>query len=345
MVIKGFASSVNTVKYFQNRGIYEKSLRYTGDFYSLPIGMGTHLGDFSDRHSQLYIEALTNGLENGINFIDTAINYRGMRSERDIGKVLHNLINIKGNIKREEIIISTKGGQIYGDILCGLKPMDYLEKVLIPNGILEREDVNIIDNHRHTLNPKFYKISIELSMQNLGIETIDIHYIHNPEISLNVLGADMFYKRLKSLFEFYEEQVEMGNIRFYGMATWDAFIDDIQSRWYISLAKVVEIAKTVAGDKHHFKFIQLPYNKVNNLAAVKQNQELNGSYYTPIQVANELGLNVTVSAPLNQTENLNQNELSPKEMIKYVASTKGVYAMMIGMKTKKHIMENMKFIL
>jgi aryl-alcohol dehydrogenase-like predicted oxidoreductase len=340
--IKGFANLEDTKKYFNNKDIDSKHIRNTHWFYTLPMAIGTHLGDFSDEHSDLYVDAIIYGLEHGINFIDTAVNYRAMRSERDIGKVLKYLISEKKTIKREEIVISTKGGQIYGDYHLGVKPIDYLEKILIPNGILERKDVNIVDNHRHTLVPSFYKTAIGLSKENLGIETIDIHYIHNPEISMYVLGSELFYKQLEKLIGFYEEQVELGNIRFYGMATWDAFISDPGSRWYISLEKVMDIVKGVVGEKHHFKFIQLPYNKFNNLANIKTNQSLKGRYCTPIQVANELGLTVTISSPLNQSEGLSKGALSHGELLKYVINTEGVYATMVGTKTREHLKENMR---
>ena len=341
MKIKGFAGLEETKKYFSTRGIDSKHIRNTDWFYTLPMAIGTHLGNFSDEHSRLYEDTITYAVENGVNFIDTAINYRGMRSERDIGKVLEYLINENKTVKREELVISTKGGQIFGDSQSGIKPIDYLEKILIPQGILEGKDVNIADNHRHTLVPRFYKLSIETSKESLGVETIDIHYIHNPEISMHVLGPEIFYKQLEKLVEFYEEQVELGSIRFYGMATWDAFISDTDSRGYISLEKVMEVVKAVAGEKHHFKFIQLPYNKFYNLANTKLNQSFKGKNYTAIEAANKLGLTVTISSPLNQGEGLNEDNLSSKELLRYVIGTEGVYAAMVGTKTRAHLQENL----
>jgi len=344
MRIKGFADLGETKEYFRSRGIESKNIRNTDWFYTLPMAIGTHLGDFSDEHSRLYVDAITYAIENGVNFIDTAVNYRGMRSERDIGKVLRYLINEKRTIKREELVISTKGGQIFGDGQLGIKPIDYLEKILIPEGILERKDVNIIENRRHTLEPSFYKTAIEMSKENLGIETIDIYYNHNPEISMYVLGDELFYKQFEKLVEFYEEQVQLENIRFYGMATWDAFISDPDSRWYISLEKAMDIVKAVAGENHHFKFIQLPYNKFMNLANTKLNQSLKGKNYTTIEAANKLGLMVTISSPLNQGEGLNKDNLSSKELLRYGIDTEGVYAAMVGTKTRAHLQENLSAI-
>ena len=73
----------------------------------LQIDLGTHLGTFSDEDSEQYMEAIAFAVKNGIASIDTAINYRGMRSEKDIGKVISSLIS-SGKIKREDDSI-TKG--------------------------------------------------------------------------------------------------------------------------------------------------------------------------------------------------------------------------------------------
>lgn len=66
------------------------------------IGLGTHLGSFSDEDSRQYTDAIIFAVKNGIAAIDTAINYRGMRSEKDVGNAVNTLIS-SGIIKREDI--------------------------------------------------------------------------------------------------------------------------------------------------------------------------------------------------------------------------------------------------
>ncbi|MEG0308095.1 MAG: aldo/keto reductase [Clostridium sp.] len=340
-MIRGYATLEHTKNYFNSRGIAFKSC----DFFSgSEIAIGTHLGNFSDEDSNMYINTLTFGLQNGINFIDTAVNYRGMRSEVDIGIVLKDLISTNKLLTRDEIIISTKGGQIFGDILKGIPPIKYIDDVLIKNGIIKYEDLNIIDNARFTMHPDFYEFTIEQSRKNLGVETIDIHYIHDPETSRQVLGEEAFYHQLKELIKFYESKVDLGHIRFYGMATWDCFISDMDSPWYISMEKVINIVHSVAGDNHHFKFIQLPYNKINTKAKTFKNQHVSGELYSAIDAAKELGLTVTISSPLNQMEDLDDLNLTPKDLIEYVTSTDGVFSTMIGMKNKDHLKYNMEIL-
>ncbi len=52
------------------------------------LGIGTYLGKPDDETDRAYTDALIVAGENGINFFDTAINYRNQRSERYIGAAL-----------------------------------------------------------------------------------------------------------------------------------------------------------------------------------------------------------------------------------------------------------------
>ena len=100
-MIKGYATINGTNEYFSERKIIDTSIRKCEYFKSLPIAMGNHLVDYSDENTEKYIEASIYGLENGVNFIDTAINYRGMRSDKDVGTALNYVINTKKSVKRD----------------------------------------------------------------------------------------------------------------------------------------------------------------------------------------------------------------------------------------------------
>lgn len=343
-MIKGHAELHATRNYFKKLKIDKKLVRCNGFFCNLPIAIGTYLGDISNEHTLAYMDTISYGLSHGVNFLDTAINYREMRSERDIGMVLEKLILIEKKLKREEIIVSSKSGYLYGDYSVGLTPIKYLRKVLIPKGIVTMDDINVFEEDGHTLVPEFYDESIEKSKVNLGLATIDIYYIHNPEVSLYVLGSDLFYYQLHSLFKSLENQVDKRNIRFYGFATWYGFLEDPDSKWYISLEKVMKIAKSLGGSNHHFRFIQFPFNKINCSGNTKKNQMIDNKYYTLIEAANKFNLTVTTSVPLNQSQDLSQNKLTQAEMLNYVINTPGIQASMVGTKTTAHLLENLKTI-
>src|SRR6478752_10281420 len=72
------------------------------------LGIGTYLGQPDDKTDQSYTSSVIAAVENGINVIDAAINYRFQRSERSIGAALKELAQ-KG-FSREEFLLCNKGG-------------------------------------------------------------------------------------------------------------------------------------------------------------------------------------------------------------------------------------------
>src|SRR5207253_7720855 len=82
------------------------------------LGIGTYLGAADDAADQAYIDSLLAAGEGGVNFFDTAINYRNQRSERCIGAALKRL-------QRDEIVICTKAGILTPGAVPGfLRPED-----------------------------------------------------------------------------------------------------------------------------------------------------------------------------------------------------------------------------
>ncbi|MGL4731207.1 MAG: aldo/keto reductase [Clostridium sp.] len=197
----------------------------------------------------------------------------------------------------------------------------------------------------YSLDSNLHNFSLNKSLNNLNLSTIDIMYIHNPEMAMSILGKDLFFYQLENLMNFYENKVNEGKIKFYGMATWFAFRVSEDNPMHISLEQVVDLAQKVGGKNHHFKFIQLPYNIKDTTAATKPTQKLNGKYFSAIDAANKLGLYVTISAPLNQCNDFKATEFKPSELINYVIKTEGVYAAMVGSKQRKNLIKNLHSVL
>ena len=58
------------------------------------IGMGTYLGEMTKEEDDRIENAIYNSVKSGaVNVLDTAINYRAMLSERNIGRALKRLID------------------------------------------------------------------------------------------------------------------------------------------------------------------------------------------------------------------------------------------------------------
>ncbi|MBY6037486.1 aldo/keto reductase [Fictibacillus nanhaiensis] len=329
--MKGYANKESTLHYPQT----------TPWFHVSRIAIGTHLGEMDTTDSSLYQESIAFALCNGINFIDTALNYRGMRSERDVGAVLCKLIQHEKKLKREEIVVSTKAGIIPGDIDLQLRPENYLKDKLLHTGILQEHDLQIVGHHKHVLKPSYYEFAIQQSLNHLQLDTIDIHYLHNPEISMQVLGEETFYQALEALFCFYEEQVEQGAIRFYGLAVWSAFTENPHVRGYISLERVIETARKVAGPSHHCRFIQTPFHYKNQIALTDKNQRVNDKWRTLFEAAEELEIYVTTSAPFDCGRLQNEKQWTADQLFTFVLNTPRILSTMIGMKRVETVKKNL----
>src|SRR4029077_10289990 len=77
------------------------------------------------------------------------------------------------------------------------------------------------------------------------------------------------------------------------------------SRDYVQLAEVAELAHLVGGDKHHFRFVQLPFNLAMSEAHALANQTMTSqSSQQPklslLATAAKLGIAVIGSATLQQ---------------------------------------------
>lgn len=116
----------------------------------------------------------------------------------------------------------------------------------------------------HCMHPNFLDFQLETSLKNLGLETLDLYYLHNSaESQLALSGEGKFYDKLAKSFEFLEEKVSEGKIKNYGMATFNCFRSPPEEEGiFVSLHKCFELAKKVAGEDNHFNFVQTPINSV-----------------------------------------------------------------------------------
>ncbi|MFQ5965723.1 MAG: aldo/keto reductase, partial [Candidatus Scalinduaceae bacterium] len=114
-MIKGHATCEGTIKFAsKNREAGRNHFRTFNGLKLSSIGMGTYLGNLNDTTDILVTKAVKKSVLSGINVIDTAINYRSQKAERSVGKAISELLE-EGNVKREEIFISTKNGYLTND--------------------------------------------------------------------------------------------------------------------------------------------------------------------------------------------------------------------------------------
>jgi len=311
------------------------------------VGLGTYLGREDGATDVMYQDAIARALELGVNVIDTAINYRHQRSERAVRAALASSIG-GGTVQRDEVVVATKGGYIPFD---GAVPRDaraWFTQTYLDTGIVRPGDVA---GGAHCMTPRYLADQIERSRANLGLETIDIYYVHNPESELEEVDRSEFLTRVRAAFEALEQAVRDGKIRRYGTATWNGYREDPGAPGYLSLAELVGAARAVAGPDHHFQVIQLPYNLAMPEAFTRANQKFDGSFVPVLEAARRLGVYVMASASVYQGQ-LTRNlppvvaELLPgftsdaQRALQFVRSTPGIGTALVGMKSTTHVEEN-----
>ena len=313
------------------------------------LGIGTYLGQPDQATDEAYVGAIVAAAESGINVFDSAINYRFQRSERSVGRALQQLAT-KG-FSREEVVLSSKGGYLTPDGSMPDDPNEYFFREYIQQGIFSAKDLAA---GSHCMTPRFLKDQLGRSLKNLGVECLDVYYLHNPETQLSEITKPEFLDRLRAAFTFLESAVEAGEIRYYGMATWNGFRQDPRAQEAMQLADIAQIAQEIAGGMHHFRFVQLPFNLGMPEALTLGNQILRERERTLLEVAGDLDITVVASASLLQGQvarNLPKMvreafglENDAERALQFARSAPGITTALVGMSRVEHAQANARMV-
>ena len=312
-----------------------------GDLCVSSLGIGTYLGAADDQTDADYRAAVAQALTAGINVIDTASNYRCQRSERAIGQVLREL-GEAGVLARSEVHVSSKAGFVPFDGHAPADPARAIREATVGLGLCSPEELSI---GCHCMAPAFLRAMLRQSRANLGLQTLDLYYLHNPEAQLQTLDRPTFEARLRRAFAALEQAVADGEIASYGVATWSGLRARPHERDHLSLARLCELAREIGGDAHHLRTVQLPLNLAMPEAARLQNQVLHGRSGTLLQVADELGVHVVVSAALLQGKLARHSAAGQGEAgaaLQFARSLPGVVTALCGMARVAHVLENVQ---
>jgi len=313
------------------------------------IGIGTYLGQPDTKTDERYTAAIAEAVASGVNVIDSAINYRLQRSERSIGAALQELA-AKG-FERDEIVLCTKGGYLSPDGAMPSDPNEYFFREYIQPGVFTTKDIAA---GSHCMTPKFLKNQLGRSLKNMGVECIDVYYLHNPETQLSEISKEQFLERVREAFDFLEAAVEAGEIQYYGMATWNGFRQDARARDAMQLAEIAQIAQEIAGGRHHFRFVQLPYNLGMTEALTLGNQSVRGRERTITEAASDLDITLIASASLLQGQ-VARNlpgfvaealglEDDAERALQFVRSSPGITTALVGMSRPEHVTANSRLV-
>jgi aryl-alcohol dehydrogenase-like predicted oxidoreductase len=295
----------------------------------------------------LYFDGIKQAVLSGCNVVDTAINYRCQRSERVLGQALHDLMQ-RGEIRRDEVLVSTKGGYIPYDGAPPPDPQAYIQQTFVTTGVVSSSDI-VADSH--CLAPSYLQHQLERSLENLGLDCVDVYYLHNPEAQLDELSSEQFLGRMRAAFEVLEAAAAAGKLRVYGTATWNGYRVDEKVNGHLSLEALVKIARDVAGKGHRFRMLQLPFNLGMPEALTQQTQRVNGTLISVLEAAKLLDVYVMGSVPILQgqlTRDLPDDlravlgeGTDAQRAIQFVRSTPGIGTTLVGMKQQAHVRDNL----
>jgi aryl-alcohol dehydrogenase-like predicted oxidoreductase len=311
------------------------------------VGVGTYLGDPTDAADDRYERAVREALESGVNVVDTAVNYRAQRSERAVGRAL-----AAADVDREAVLVATKGGFVPFD---GDRPEDaaaHVREEWFDPGYASPDEMV----RGNCLAPRFLDRSLELSLENLGLDAIDCYYVHNPETQLEARDRETVYDLLEDAFVRLEERRAAGDLRHYGVATWECFRVPEGHPSYLSLPEVVRRARTAAdragASATGFRAIQLPFNVSMADAFTREAHEGPEGPQSALSFAHEAGLSVFASAPLKQGDLAQPGaipdavaaklagETPAQRAINFARSAPGVTAALVGTGSPEHVAEN-----
>ncbi len=349
--MSSFATLEGTDRYKNRFELAEDFYSKTEDLYISSLGVGSYIGEpyKEENYSFSFKEAIKEAILLGVNLIDTAINYRYTKSEKEIGEALSELIN-SGFLNRDEVVVCSKGGFIELSYPFPENPYHWIRDNIIKPNLAKDKDIAL---DQHCISVDYIKHSFFKSLNNLNLDAIDIYYLHNPETQLGYISYSELMQKIGDIFIAFEELIADKKLKYYGVATWNAFSYEPTNFEYIKIKDLVDIANSITPN-HHFKFLQMPYNLAKPHAYNYSNQQDEELFYTPIQIAKKYNLNVITSSALLQmnlfkrafSKTIHQklgikNATDIQAALQFARSAKGVSSSLFSSKDLTHIRENL----
>jgi aryl-alcohol dehydrogenase-like predicted oxidoreductase len=350
-VIPGHATPEGTERYRRrfSQLAAEGHFRLHDGLWLSSIGLGTYLGEADGATDNAYEEAALVALASGCNVFDTAINYRHQRSERALGRALERAVS-EGLAARDEIFVATKGGFLPFDGSVPADPSRFLRVTFVDSGLLDESELVA---GCHGLAATFLASQLRGSLANLGLETLDLYYLHNPETQLQAVSPQTVASRLRAAFAELEARAEEGRIMGYGVATWSALRVLPRTRDYLSLEQLASLAREASGSGPcRLRAAQLPLNLAMPEALIQPTQEIADVAVPALVSARKLGLAAFASASILQgrlagglppeiVQAFPGLESDAQRALQFTRSAPGVTVALVGMSRSEHVRENL----
>ncbi len=319
--------------------------RRFGDGVVSSIGVGTDSGDPTDADDAR--ETLVAALEGGCNLVDTAADDRRGRSEGVVGAALE-----ATDVDREAVVLATKGGFLPFDGARPADPAEYVRERFLETGLVDPADLVA---GQHCITPEYLDHRVEASLSALDVETVDLFYVQEPERQLAGRSRTAVYDQLEAAFEVLERRVAAGDLRHYGVTTWDAFRVPPDHEAYLSLPEVVSRARaaaaSVGNETTGFRAVQVPFNATMAGAFTVAAHEGADSTQSALEFVRAAGLAGVVTAPLaggslrdglpGEVGEQVAGETATQRAINFARSAPGVTATVVDAHSPAHLRESL----
>ncbi|HOU92559.1 MAG TPA: aldo/keto reductase, partial [Polyangiaceae bacterium] len=255
--LAGRATAEGTARYLARRvpGGAPRRLGRDGPWVSA-LGFGAYrVVEQSGEHRA----ALAAALAAGVNLVDTSTNYGGGSSETLVGQVLGELV-ASGAVARDEVVVVSKVGYLEGATLEEARSR-------AAAGDSWPEVVRFDEQAWHCIHPAFLEAELTRSLARLGLETLDVCLLHNPEHFLleaarQGAGAldvarTAFYASVEAAFRHLEREVARGRIAAYGLSS-NTLAAAATDPGATDVARLHAAALRAGGERHSFRLVELP---------------------------------------------------------------------------------------
>jgi aryl-alcohol dehydrogenase-like predicted oxidoreductase len=315
------------------------------------LGLGTRGGDPGGADDVAYRSAVLRALALGCNVFDTSIAYRSMTSERALGAALRRAF-AQGLAARDEVFVISKCGYLSVDPASPLvrrDPRRYLFDTYVDSGLVDPDEAV---NGVHVLSPRFVRDQLRRSRENLGLATLDLYCLDDPELQLLAHGPDAFRARLAAVFAELEGAVSAGEIAAYGISSWSGFVTPHTEKGHLSIPELFELALDVGGADHHLRGFAVPYGAGVTQAQSVDSQFVAGGTAGVLEALRDTGSAVFAAAPLARgralrglprfvAEHLPGLPSDAARALQLARSTPGVTSALVGMRDLRHVEQNL----
>jgi aryl-alcohol dehydrogenase-like predicted oxidoreductase len=302
-----------------------------------------------ERNGEQQRAALVDAVHLGCNVVDTIVDHRNRGSELILGQALASIFAL-GRVTRNEIIISSHGGHVLFEDAYPAGAAAHVRKNLIESGIAAADE--FAQGWHHCIAPKYLRLQLRQSLTNLGLGTLDIYYVHLPEVQKLERGATVFESRLRAAFAELESQVRAERLVYYGITSIDGFRVPPDHPAHLSLDRLIELARDAGGKDHRFRYIQVPFNLTMREVAEFPNQTLGGREMTLVEAARQMDISLLGTStlwggqlaqhfPRHLRAAFPEASSDAQAAIQFARSISGLSSALVSMDTREQVMEDL----